>query len=88
MARTFLNLCLQVLYGNRFELETCLKMSALKLNMHQPSNMFIAREFINKLRQYQILDCSLFQILEILYLYCLAFLADVIFKEDLSFSFS
>ena len=39
---------------NGCELKACLRMSPLKLNMSQPSEMFIAREIMHKFWQYQI----------------------------------
>ena len=44
-----------MLYGNGFELNTRLRMSPLKWDMSQPSEMFIAREIKHESRWYQIL---------------------------------
>ena len=43
-----------MLYRNGFDLKTCLRMSPLKWDMSQPSEMFIAREIKHKSRWYQI----------------------------------
>ena len=43
-----------MLYRNGFELKTCLRMSPLKLDMSQPSEMVIAREIKHGLRWYLI----------------------------------
>ena len=43
-----------MLYGNGFELNTRLRMSPLKWDMSQPSEMFIAREIKHESRWYQI----------------------------------
>ena len=43
-----------MLYRNWFELKTCLRMSHLKWDMSQPSEMFIAREIKHESRWYQI----------------------------------
>ena len=43
-----------MLYRNGFELKTCLRMSPLKWDMSQPSEMFIAREIKHESRWYQI----------------------------------
>ena len=41
-------------YRNVFDLKACLRMSPLKWDMSQPSEMFVAREILQKLRRYQI----------------------------------
>ena len=43
-----------MLYRIGFDLKTCLRMSPLKWDMSQPSEMFIAREIKHKSRWYQI----------------------------------
>ena len=43
-----------MLYRNGFDLKTCLRMSPLKWDMSQPSEMFIAREIKHESRWYQI----------------------------------
>ena len=43
-----------MLYWNGFDLKTCLRMSPLKWDMPQPSEMFIAREIKHESRWYQI----------------------------------
>ena len=67
-----------VFYRNGFELEACLKMP-------KPPKMFIAREMKHRsaASDFKILDCSLFQILEIWYpiLMCLYLISLISYRK-------
>ena len=74
-----------MLYINWVELEACMRMSALKCDMSQPSKIFIARENMHKSQQYQISRYQIvndFKFLKSDTPYCFAYISAPFYRTE------